>query len=82
MDKKFKQLYSSSIFMGKVSFAIDTWAGASKSLVSKVQAIQDRVAKNTLGKSSAKMSNLQRRQKLNWLSIEQEAKNGNPSFST
>ena len=62
MDRKFKKLYSTAIFMGKMTFAIDAWAGANKTLLSKVLALQDRVAKATLGNEGAKMySNASRR---------------------
>ena len=56
MDPKFQKVYTTAIFKGKLLFAAEAWGGASKSLLSKVQAIQDRVSKATLGPKSARLS--------------------------
>ena len=74
MDKKFKVQYATAIFKGKLTFAIDAWGGVCKTLMEKVQKIQDRVAKSTLGQSGEKMSRSQRLKVLGWLTVEQEAK--------
>ena len=74
MDKKFKRMYSTSIFMGKMRYAMDAWSGVRLTLMSKIQDIQDRVAKHTLGRDGERMSKSQRLKTLNWLSVRQEAR--------
>ena len=73
MDPKFKRLYANSIFRGKMSYAIDAWAGVGKTLINKVQDIQDRVAKQTIGKLGDKWSKNKRLTELGWLPVEKEA---------
>ena len=73
MDNKFKHIYATSIFMGKLGFAVDAWAGVGQGHLTKVQKLQDRVAKATLGKSGDRMSKSQRLKTLGWLPFRQEA---------
>ena len=74
MEPKLKKMYATAIFMGKLQFAIDAWAGVGLSQISRVQKIQDRVAKQTLGHKWSKASKSQRLNELGWLPVKQEAK--------
>ena len=73
MEHKFRKCYSTAIFMGKMSFAIDAWSGVKQSSLTKLQKLQDRVAKSTMGYKGAKMSSSQRLRALGWLPVSQEA---------
>ena len=53
-------------------FGIETWGSAKKSLISKVQQLQDRATKLSVSKQELTKSNRQRRKLLNWLSVRQE----------
>ena len=72
MDLKFRTMYATTIFKGKFNFAIESWGGASKSLISKVQILQNRALKIILGRKAARLSDNQRHQMVNWLTVEQE----------
>ena len=74
MNPKFKQMYASAIFRGKLVFAIDAWGGAAKTLISKIQDLQDRTTKFILGPAAAKKSASQRRDIMKWPSVHQEAR--------
>ena len=50
-------------FGGKLLFAADGWGGASKTLITKVQTLQDRATKTIIGKSADRLSSSQRTQK-------------------
>ena len=72
MDRKFRQEYSNAIFRGKLCFAADAWGGASKTMIAKVQDLQDRAASVTLGKKAGKKSKAQKLQSLGWPTVKQE----------
>ena len=72
MNPQFKKVYARALFKGKLIFAIDAWGGVNKTLQAKVQAIQDRVTRSTLGLKAAKKSSYQREKELGWLSVQQE----------
>ena len=72
MDMNFRKIYATSIFKGKLTYAIDAWGGVGEALLTKVQNIQDRVVKAALGFKGEKLSNLQRQQLMGWVSVRQE----------
>ena len=72
MDTKFRQNYSQAIFRGKLCFAADAWGGASKTMLSKLQDLQDRAATVTLGKKAGKQSKSQKLHTLGWPTVAQE----------
>ena len=74
MDPHFQKTYATAIFKGKLIFAAEAWGGASQSLVTKVQSIQDRVTKVLVGPKDAKLSSRQRETKLGWISVKDEIK--------
>ena len=76
MDLKFWKNYLNAIFHGKLTFAINVWGGAGKTFLSKVQCLQDRAAKVTLGHPARLKSASQRRQMLGWPSIQEEVNMG------
>ena len=45
MDNKFKLIYANAIFKSKLMFGIETWGGASKSMLNKIQNLQDQTTK-------------------------------------
>ena len=56
MNPHFKRIYSTAIFKGKRNFAVKAWGGVNQTLLTKVQSIQDRVTKSTLGKLDTRKS--------------------------
>ena len=72
LDDKFKRIYANSIFKSKLMFGIETWGGAKKSLIRKVQILQDKVTKLSLPKEAANKSNRQRLILMDWLPIKGE----------
>ena len=53
-------------------FALETWGGGSKSLIKRIQNLQDQASKLAIGKLHPKYSPSQRQTKLNWLPINDE----------
>ena len=53
-------------------FGIETWGGAPKTQLRKIQQLQDQASKLALTKEHQKLSPRQREQLLGWLSIEKE----------
>ena len=74
MDPKFRKVYATALFKGKLNFAIEAWGGVAKTLVNKVQLIQDRVTKSALGSTFSRKSSYQRQKEMNWLSVVEEIK--------
>ena len=74
MDQKFRRIYANAIFHRKVTYVIDAWGGAGKTLISKVQNLQNQAAKVVLGYKAEKMSHNQRLNKLKWPTVNQEVK--------
>ena len=60
MDPKYRALYAQSIFKSKILFGAESWRGASKTLLNKVQSIQDKVVKMVLGPEHYNKSNRQK----------------------
>ena len=72
LDPQFKKIYANATFKSKLMFGIETWGSAKKSLISKVQNLQDKVTKLSLDKKLQSKSSRQRLQEMNWLNIRQE----------
>ena len=53
-------------------FGIEAWGGASKTVLSKIQLIQNQAAKLALSKDKYNLNSRQKQQLLNWHSIETE----------
>ena len=51
MDKGFKAIYTNSTFGSKLRFGLETWGGALKSNLDKVQRLQDAASKLALNKN-------------------------------
>ena len=72
MDKKFRIQYSNAVFRSKLLFGIETWGGCSKSLISKVQLLQDKAARVAYGSRNPNKSDRQVQAELNWLPVVDE----------
>ena len=72
MGIKFKKIYANSVFKSKVMFGIETWGGASRKMISKIQNLQDQTMKLSLPKELKNKNSRQRLKLMNWMSIEQE----------
>ena len=69
MEPKFRAQYAQAIFKSKILFAAESWGGASRSLIKKVQSIQDRVVKIVLSPEHDRKSIRQKHLVLKWLSV-------------
>ena len=69
---KFRSIYCNSIFRPKVMFGIETWGGSAKTLIAKIQSLQDQVSRISLSKEHRERSANQRQQILGWLPIHKE----------
>ena len=49
LDNRFKAMYTNAIYRSRLLFAIETWGGADKSLLSKVQSLQNQASKIASG---------------------------------
>ena len=72
MDKGFCAVYTNSIFRSQLMFGIETWGGAQKTLINKVQLLQDKASKLALVKQHHNLSARQRQKLLGWLPIQTE----------
>ena len=68
----FRAQYTNSVFRSKLMFGIEAWGGASKTVLSKIQILQNKAAKLALSKDKYNLSTRQKQQLLNWHSIETE----------
>ena len=72
LGNKFRIQYVNSIFRSKLQFAMDTWGGMSKSLINKIQTLQNQAASIALGKTHYNLTSSQKERILNWLPIQKE----------
>ena len=74
MDPRFRRMYVTAIFKGKLNHAIDAWGGTTEANLTKIQAIQDKVTKVALGHKFDRLSSHQREAELGWRTVRQEVK--------
>ena len=72
LDTKFRKMYMNSLYRSRLLFAIETWGGADKSLISKIQRLQDQAGKISCGNLHPRDSNRMRQTRLGWLPIQKE----------
>ena len=72
LGNKFKTVYANSIYRSKLMYGIESWGGALKTTITKLQNIQDKMTKLTLGTKGQNMSGRQRQRFLGWLPIHLE----------
>ena len=71
LRKGFRAQYCNAIFRAKLMFGIETWGGASSTLISQIQNFQNKVSKLALS-DQYKLNNNQRQKLLHWFSINRE----------
>ena len=70
LSPKFRTIYAQSTFKSKIIFGAKSWGGSKKSLIDKIQSIQDKVIKNTLGPAFYNKSSRQKHNKIGWLTVQ------------
>ena len=68
----FRAQYTNAVFRSKLMFAIEAWGGASKTLIQKVQNLQNQAAKLALPNNKYNLNSRQKHNLLNWHSIQTE----------
>ena len=71
---KFRVQYITATFRSKLHFGLETWGGTQKTLISKIQSLQDQATKLALQDKNYNLTATQRQRLLNWLPVEQEIK--------
>ena len=74
LDPGFKAIFTNSSFRSTLMFGLETWGGAAKTLVSKVQLLQNQASKLALPRQYKYKTSRQRQNILGWLNIEDEVK--------
>ena len=74
MDKDFKRKYANSIFKSKLMYSLEQWGGTTKTLLKKVQNLQDQMTRLALPKEMKEKSSRQRLHLMDWISVEAEVK--------
>ena len=69
MSSKFKKIYAQSTFKSKIIFGSESWGGSRKTLIEKIQTIQNKVIKYTLGPEHHKKSTRQMHKIIGWLPV-------------
>ena len=72
LGPKFRRIYANACYRSKLMYGIESWGGVQKTLVTKLQNIQDKMTKLTLGRDGRTLSARQRQRKLYWLPISKE----------
>ena len=72
MDKGFKARFANSIFRSKLMFSLETWGGGPKTLITRIQSLQNQASKWALPRKLREKMTRQRLKILNWLSIKDE----------
>ena len=81
IQPNFRAQYAQAIFKSKILFAAESWGGASRTLIKKVQSIQDRVVKNILGPQHDKKLIRQKHLVLKWLSVRGDIEHATNKFT-
>ena len=72
MDPDFKMKYANSLFKSKLMYGLEQWGGTTKTILKKVQNLQDQVTKIVLPREYKGKSAKQRLVKLGWVSVDKE----------
>ena len=71
LDRGFRANYANAVFKSKLMFGLKSW-GAQKTLLAKIQSLQDQASKLAILVAKRNKSSRQRREILGWLTIEGE----------
>ena len=74
LTPKYKAIYANSTFRSQLMFGMESWGGALKTNLKKIQTLQDRASKWALPTKLHYKNPRQRLKQLNWYPIDQEIK--------
>ena len=72
LDQKFKKIYVNSLFRSKIMFALETWGGAPRTSISKVNRLQIQAAKLAAGGTHPRDSDHAMQKRLGWPTLDQQ----------
>ena len=72
LDKGFKAMFSNAIFKSKLMYGLESWGGAPRALISRIQKIHDQASKLAVPHYLRNKNSRQREEILGWLSVSNE----------
>ena len=72
LDNGFKAMFSNAVFKSKLMYGLESWGGAPRSLISKIQKIQEQASKLAVPHKHRNKNSRQREEILGWLSVQNE----------